>query len=71
MQKQYRKVVILEQEEAATWSKYFQLYGNQADLFRQANVSRPTLTRVLSRKRGEERIIKAIRKYFKQQKQAA
>lgn len=64
---QYRKVVTVTTAEVDAWTKYFSLYGTRSDIFRKENVNNVTLTRILKNAKGEERIIKAIRKHVKQQ----
>lgn len=67
MNTQYRKVVIVNNDELMKWREYFSLFGTRSEIFRDQNVNRVTLTRILRDAKGEERIIKAIRKHVKKQ----
>lgn len=67
MNTQYRKVVIVNNDELVRWREYFTLYGTRAEIFRKENINRVTLTRILKDGKGENRIVKAIRKHVKQQ----
>ncbi len=69
--KEIRLVKIVPTEEIQEWKKLFSLHGTKTHLENKTGIARKTLNEVLKNEKGVERVIKAIRKYIKQQYQAA
>lgn len=64
---QYRKVVKVSKKDLLLFKKVFSAFGTKTDCERKEGITRQSITRVLLNERGEERIVKSIRKYCKKQ----
>lgn len=65
--KQYRKVVLLEKKQLNLLNQCFSLMGSKTDFERKYYIPRQTVTRILKRKSGEERVVESMLQYCKKQ----
>lgn len=66
--KKVRRIVKkVESVELTQWKKLFQMHGTKTDFEAETGISRRTVTNVLDNKKGEERVLIAIRSYHEKQ----
>ena len=66
-----RKLIAVDKNELKAWKKLFSLSGQKAALYREKNISRETLNRILKEGKGSEQLIESIREYHFSQQQPA
>lgn len=66
-----RVVKKVEATELREWGLYFKMHGTKTDFEIATGISRRTIENVLKNKKGEERVITAIRLYYQSQQQTA
>lgn len=69
-----RVVTIVSQKEINNWVKYFSIHGRKTAFELKSNIPRQSLNNILTSKKGLERVVNKIRKYYKEnstEKQAA
>lgn len=65
--KQYRKVIKLREKQLLQLNDCFLLPGTKTDFQRKYSIPRQTVIRILAAGQGEERIVKSMIEYCKNQ----
>lgn len=60
----HRKTVIIDKEELKKLRSIFSVYGSKQEFSRSTGVDAGTLTRILERGKGNEKIVTIIKKYI-------
>ena len=66
--KQVRRVIVVKKRELECFKKLFKLPGTKSDFQNKHNIQRQSVSRILERGQGVERIVRAMRKYYKANK---